>query len=1067
MTDSFVGRAAPLRRLGDALDEAMGGTLGIIFVSGEAGIGKTSLLARAAEMAKERGATVAWGTCWDSPSAPAFWPWVQVLRDILTAGPDEPGFTGDRDTLARLVPELAMPGAPPPPDADDEGARFRLLDAIASLLERRARRQPLVVVLDDLQWADRSSLELLDFVARPHRPVRLLLLGAYRHDELRGDMAPLMGKLVSRADAIRLHGLSADDVWLLVSGAAGEPAATRWAENVHRRSGGHPLFVRELAHLVSSSSEEEPVPAAVRDAVLARLAGLSPPCVRLLEIASLAGNTFASDLNADAAGLTAEETGTLAEEAVRAGVLLRDREGQIRFAHDLFREAIADSLTASERAALHHRLGTAMVRRSERGASVIAGDVARHLAAAVSIDGPELALRWAMAAAAADRSRLAFVEAAAHLTRARKALTAAGVVAPAGAMADVLVAEADALARGGETAPARALLGEARALAVRLDDPDRIAGVALGVQRLGARFAMPRDHTIAVLEEACAAMAGREPRLEAQLTASLARELNHSVPTQRARAGALSEQALRTARELDEPVTLAACLLARHDVLWTPGRAAERVAVAREIASVAERAGDQERHCEGLLLTANALLEEGSPAFRPVLNRYLDGAQRLGQPRDGYFVLTRRAALALLDGRVIEGDALLLEAASLGERIGEPDTGNVRMSQLLEVARATADPVRLCATAEEAIRWWVGVPSHAHAVAAGFYARAHELDAARRCLNTVLDLDEWRDDHSYLRPVFLGGLAAAAAALRDLPLCRELFSELSHIADSCAVNGAVVCFMGANAHWAGVLAATLGRQEDARSLLARALTIHERLGARAWEAETCAELALFHGVGKAADTYRRRAEQIAQALGLDGVTLHLATLGVDGSGAATLSCDGDVWEVCFRGRSARLRDAKGLHDLALLLVQPGVEVQVLQLAGVRGVPERTTGTVLDRRAREEYRLRLAELDEELERSERDHDIGRKASVEAEREALVDELRRATGLGGRDRGLGGDTVERARKAVTARLRDVIGRIDSVLPELGQHLKLSIRTGASCSYQPQEPLIWKVAYPAGPE
>ena len=235
--------------------------------------------------------------------------------------------------------------------------------------------------------------------------------------------------------------------------------------------------------------------------------------------------------------------------------------------------------------------------------------------------------------------------------------------------------------------------------------------------------------------------------------------------------------------------------------------------------------------------------------------------------------LTRRGALALIDGQLDEAEHLIGEASTLGERIGEPDTGNVRMSQLLGLARARGEPERLRATAAEAIRWWVGVPSHAHAVAAGFLALAGEPDdlaAARRALDTVLALDTWRSDRSYLWSVFVGGMTTAAVRLRDGAICADLLAELEPMTDACGVNGALVCFMGSNAHWAGMLAAALGRPEDARRWLAQALAVHQRLGAPAWEAETCLELASLDPEGRTPNAPRTGVE-----LGLRSVAARL------------------------------------------------------------------------------------------------------------------------------------------------------------------------------------------------
>ena len=347
---------------------------------------------------------------------------------------------------------------------------------------------------------------------------------------------------------------------------------------------------------------------------------------------------------------------------------------------------------------------------------------------------------------------------------------------------------------------------------------------------------MRRHDVIEPLEAARQAVAGRDISLEAQLTAAMARELQHSVPQDRPRARPLSEHALQLARQADDPAALLACLLARHDLLWTPGSAQERLGLARDIVGIAERLGDEERRAEGLLLVANALLETGSPAFRPALDAYLAAAEAIGQPRFRYLALTRRAALELLDGRLSEAAQLVEEAARLGERIQEPDTGNVRMSQRLELVRAQGDAAAQRAFAGEAVRWWIGTPVHAHAVAAGFLARAGDLDAARQEVDIVLELGAWQADRSYLWSVFVGNLTDAAVRLEDAELCARILAAFRPVTSSCGVNGAVVAFAGSHAHFAGIAAAALGRDEEARTLLGQAAAVHARLGASAWEA---------------------------------------------------------------------------------------------------------------------------------------------------------------------------------------------------------------------------------------
>ncbi len=1070
----FVGRAAARKRIQAALHDDRT-RVRLVMVSGEAGIGKTSLLMESVRDVLKHNAdgVAAWGTCWDADRAPGYWPWVQVLRDLLPQTEPDALAAADaveRAALARLVPETSPAGSSPATEPDDtDRARFALFDAVGQFLERVARDRPLVVLLDDLQWADLSSLSLLEFIVSRHPPGTLLILAAYRHDELSAESAKVLAGLGVRATHVRLHGLSSTEVQEFVARSAGDRAAELWGPDLHRRTGGHPFLVRELCHAIAHepvTSGAPTVPEAAHELIAGRIARVSVETRQLLTVASVAGNDIRPDVLADVLELSPTAVAVRLDEAIRAGIILGVEGGvRVRFAHDLYRETVYAGLATAERMALHQQVGTALERRHDRGGNVFAGEVARQFAAAAAVDGPARAIRWAQAAAAADRGRLAFAEAAAQLARVRRSLDDAGVPVPGALLVDLLVGQADAESRSGDPDGARQLLREAHAVASRIEDPERLATVALALPRLGARFAMPRAEMIALLDEARRAVEGRSAVHEAQVSASLARELHHSVPRDRARARPLSEHALTIARGLDDPATLAGCLLARHDVLWTPGTAAERIELAREIVALAERSGDDERLSEGVLLTANALLEVGSPSFRRELAAFLDLEDGFGQPRHDYLARTRRAALALLDGSLDEAERLVLDAAELGEQIGEPDAGNVRMSQQLELARARGDPAGLAATAEQAVAWWVGVPSHAHAVAAGLCAEGGDLDAARRHLDTVLELDAWREDRSYLWSVFVGGLTAAAARLGEVELSEMLLAELAPLADACGVNGAVVCFMGSHAHWAGVAAASVGRTEEATALLLRAVEVHQRLGARAWEAESRAELARLLGPDEPLG-HRDRAQALAAELGLLGVTARLAdparsTAEAGQPPSAILVRDGDLWRVSHGGRSAHLRDSKGLQDLAMLVARPGRDVHVLDLVGGARPGRDAANPVLDQSARADFRRRIIELDRDFAEAEQDHDLGRLARVESERDALIGELRRATGHTGRDRGLGSDASERARKAVTARVREAIRRIQAVVPDLGRHLDRSITTGAFCRYDPREPLRWELS------
>ena len=399
------------------------------------------------------------------------------------------------------------------------------------------------------------------------------------------------------------------------------------------------------------------------------------------------------------------------------------------------------------------------------------------------------------------------------------------------------------------------------------------------------------------------------------MTGALARQLQHSVPADRPQARPLAERAVTIARTLDDPATLAGSLLAQHDTLWTPGTATARAAIAAEIAELARRAGDPERYAQALLLSATAQLENASAAFRATITEYAHVTQRLRQPRHDYLLHTRRAALALLDGDIAAGERLSAEAAALGETVGDSDTGNVRMSQRLEVVRARNDRAELREMADEAVAWWIGAPAHAHAIAAGFCARAGDLDAARRELDTVLALEDWHTDRSYLWSVFIGEMVTAAIALRDQPLCHRLLDDLLPLAGTCAVNAALVCFMGAHAHRVGLLYAALNQPEPARRWLHQASQIHGRLGTRAWNAET------DHALATLGDPFGPTHLRSAAARAGQRGSTNPAPVG-PGEDLPRLRRVGEMWQASYRGHTAYVRDCKGLHDLAALLARP-------------------------------------------------------------------------------------------------------------------------------------------------
>ena len=441
---------------------ALAGRSAHVLVSGEAGIGKTTLLSRLVEHASAGGATSVWATCWHADQAPGFWPWAQVVRHLADEHPSESLATGlgpeELSQLARLAPQLNVGDAPAANDDRSDHDRHGLFTGVTFVLDNTARLAPVVVVLDDLQWADASSLELLQFVARRPRPVPLVVIGAYRHDELEPGSAQArrLAELSSTAEHLRLAGLDDAEVEQLVRQVAGETIAARWASDVSRRSGGHPLFVKELSHLLASHPDPDAwlaVPAAIQD-VIGRRAGAvvtglcshvaggrglrqPPPRRRPGGAVRVRAGTESLISRPRQSGLgscrrTIRSVGEPDSRTTCSG-RPSTRDSQPGLAALCITRSVTPSSGATPRAAVHTRP------RSHR-----------HFAAAIALDGAERALRWAVTAARTDSANLAFAESADHIERLRKAAQANGVTFAPETMVDLLVMEADGRVRGGD-----------------------------------------------------------------------------------------------------------------------------------------------------------------------------------------------------------------------------------------------------------------------------------------------------------------------------------------------------------------------------------------------------------------------------------------------------------------------------------------------------------------------------------------------------------------------------------------------------------------------------------------
>ncbi|WP_405359055.1 AAA family ATPase [Kitasatospora sp. NBC_00085] len=1103
----FVGRADLLAELAAAVADARAGRGGLTVLTGAAGAGKT----RAAEEAVRRadGCRVLW--LWCPPQSGgragsgALGPWSQAARELAAADPACGRLVGASPGLRALVfgepaPSVAPAGAPAagPRTADPEAARQRLGGDLAELLRTGAASRPLLLVLDDVHEADVSSLRLLTELAAALRTAPALLLATARDDG-----AAWPGRTAARAALLRagrtlpVGPLTEPDVRALLAAASGgrtEPAAVH---ELLDRTGGDAFFVTELLRH-GGAGRPDPLPATVRAAVAARLDELPGECARVLGAASVLGTRFGLDVLAELAAVPLGALRPLLAAAAAEGLLTLDEPGVGGFRHELMREAVHDALGPAERAALHGRAGAVLAALADRGRDTGPAEAARHLLQA----GPEQATAAAeFAGRAADRAAglLAFEDAAQWYER---ALTALGEVAGADDFrrAALLLGLGTARLGAGRREESREAFLAAAAPARRAARPDLLARAALGLGSGPAGFevdlldrpqidllgeartrllaaspapgppapgppapgppapAPPAPGPPAPAPPAPGPPGGTSasddphptPSPHAALLAAVTARLSVAdalVEPERDRL-ALAEEAVRAARGSGDDAVLAYALSALCDARSGPAHCGERRAWAGEIVDLARGLPEPDRELEllGRRLRLVALLERGEAAEAYAeIQAYEAGARALGRPLYTWYVPLWRGMRALLEGRYADCRAALAETAELGGRAGSANAAVLGATQRWclcaesgasdELGRLLAGPPPL----DSLPGVWPRVTRALIAAQLGDRADAGRRLAAVAPLLASAPVDsEWLPMMAQAAEALaLVGGTTAEAELQ--PLARELYDALYPCRDLLAVEGIAAAVRGPVHRHLGLLATALGEPATAREHFTRALATARALGAP------------------------RLADRIAQDAGAGRPPAE--------DGRIFLR-QGEFWQLRYAGEEVRLPDSKGLHDLATLLSHPGTPVPALDLATPRpaaaadetveaalGLHHPTdTGELIDASARAAYRRRLGELDEEAAEADAAGDAERSARIAVERDALVGQLSAAYGLGGRVRRTG-SAAERARTAVTARIRAAIDRVSRAHPALGRHLANAVRTGTLCVYEPEQPVHWQ--------
>ena len=488
-TVPIVGRDRELALLQSAIGRARGHRGGAVILEGDAGIGKTRLARELRRRAMEAGFVVGAGACHESDWSPPFGLWSLVAgeigREALDAQPD-----ARRQVLLEIMRELRPMGpVEHAPTLSAEEARFRATDAVARLLLDVADKQPLLVILDDLQWVDQASLDVLTYMARFIANAPLLVLGTYRPGEVNLDhpLARSLGELDRQGVCSRvcLGSLSDRDALGLVECLAGTISSTL-AARIVAEAKGHPFFITEVVrHLLDeghdlSVSIDYGVPQGIRHAVATRIARLAAQTRHLLAVAAAFTRPFEFSVLVVMMELGEEALLAVFDEALRAQLVRAVGAEKYEFSHDLIRRTLYDAIGPSRRARLHRRIAQALERVHEGREVEHAGELAAQYHASASLPGAEHGIRYAVAAAEQARRAHAAAQAVTALRMARDLAAGAGATARSDVACRLAVAEAEALLLADALRSAEVALGlleEAGA------DGERIAGFVVAVAR--------------------------------------------------------------------------------------------------------------------------------------------------------------------------------------------------------------------------------------------------------------------------------------------------------------------------------------------------------------------------------------------------------------------------------------------------------------------------------------------------------------------------------------------------------------------------------------------------------
>jgi DNA-binding CsgD family transcriptional regulator/tetratricopeptide (TPR) repeat protein len=814
----IVGRDQELAQLRAALIAACGSAGRLVLVSGEPGIGKTRLVSAIANMAGEYDVPVAAGGAIDDPGMPPLWPWHEVGRSVPTLASVLRGAAGSASGSAT---------------EDSASARFVMFTEACQALADAAADRGLLVILEDLQWADRTSLLLLRHLADELARTRLLVAATFRETT----EAPLAGLLPAllRTDgirSIRLGGLARPDIaqWLQRLETTGD--LDRLADRLWAGTGGNPLFVRMLVERDASAIDGGLTGfPELRHLVLAQLGRLDDPARDLLGAASVLGERIDPPVLTEVAGLSSAQAGTLLDQAVAQGILRSAPEAAVlSFGHALVRDAVYSELAPSRRMALHEQAARAL-ERSGHGAAA-AGQIASHWQRSGGPGWAEHCVRWSREAARSATASLAYDEAArftALALHAAEADLAQASAAGTDLRAELTLDAARAEFVAGHIEASLAHCQSAARLAEDAGRPDILAAAALVITGVGDPV------TTAAVDGLCATAIHAVPAGDTALRARLrSRQAIAAAETGAGnRARELSAEALALAERSDDPDALLDGIHARHVALSAPQFLAERHELATRACQLAHQARQPLAELWGHVWLVDAAFQAGDLA---AVDYELGRIEQFAAYRKHGLAwwhlhrlrATRAALVGDLDAAVAHNEA----ARAVALQIGAGSTTGLYYAFLNQLAllRGTID--REAAEATLAMLQQVpGIPLVRIFIPL-IYALLGERDLARATF------EEFRHMPGTVEvglrwAALLAHIGITAVMLDDTETADRVYTELSGLAPTYAADGSGPVFcIGSLQRPIGDLALTTGRVDEAIRRYTDAIEMNARIGAR-------------------------------------------------------------------------------------------------------------------------------------------------------------------------------------------------------------------------------------------